>query len=142
MLDAFRALGLPEVACAFLVKVWEAIQFLDDVKDGDAIADVDGGIYTLIVALPTDEFLCAHRAVLLGGLAAMYHKWQAANAVEAARDATQLDKAYVWRAGYYDLVLLVAALCLPRARVDELAASILSLYGETREDYLKEILHA
>jgi hypothetical protein len=136
--DAFNSYEFPADASAFLLKVWDAIQFLDDIKDKDGPDDVDAGIYNLIVALPSDRFLAANQAVLSGALATAYHKWQAANVVESVRDATQLDKTYMWRAGYYDVIVTVAALCLPRERVDAIAPHILMLYGESRESYLQE----
>lgn len=139
---AFAKFGLPIDAVVFLLKVWDAIQFLDDVKDGHAVTNVDAGIYTLIVGLPTDPFLAQHRTILEGALVAAYHKWQAANRIEAAQDRAQLNKAYMWRAGYYDLVLLVVALCLPREETEVIAPEILKLYGETCEDYVKEIIGA
>lgn len=140
--EAFNSYGLPVDASAFLLKVWDAIQFLDDIKDDDGPDDVDAGIYNLIVSLPSDRFLAANQAVLSGALATAYHKWQAANVVESVRDATQLDKAYVWRAGYYDVIVTVAALCLPREEVDAIAPHILKLYGESRESYLQEFERA
>ena len=138
----FEQFGLPLEARIFLLKVWECIQFLDDVKDGDPVENPAGAIYTLIVGLPCDEFLATHRAVLGGALATAYHKWQVANVIEDARDETQLDKTYMWRAGYYDLVLLVAALTLPRETVETIGPQVLALYGETMTDYRKEMTHA
>ena len=134
--DSFAAMGLPEDASTFLLKMWDIIQILDDIKDGHQIEDVDGSIYTLLFGLPTDEFFYRFRPVLTGAMLTAYYKWQAANAAEQSK--IHLDKAYMWRAGYYDLILLVAALCLPQERVQELAPQIMALYGETREDYLKE----
>lgn len=128
--------GLPLDAIVFLLKVWDAIQFLDDVKDGDRIENIDAGIYTLIVGLPSDEFLGRHREILSGALVTAYHKWQASNALEAQR--RELDKCYMWRAGYYDLVMLVVSLCMSRQESEVIAPKVLALYGESREDYLQE----
>jgi hypothetical protein len=134
--DSFAAMDLPEDASAFLLKVWDIIQVLDDIKDGHPIEDVDGSIYTLLFGLATDEFFYKFRPILISAMLTAYYKWQAANVAEQSR--VNLDKAYMWRAGYYDLILLVAALCLPKERVQELAPQILALYGETRDEYLKE----
>lgn len=138
--NTFLSWGFPPDACIFLLKVWEAIQFLDDVKDGDPVENVDSGIYTLIAGLPGDEFLMRNHKMLTGALVTMYYKWQGANQCEQRK--ANLDIAYVWRAGYYDLVMLVAALCIPRAQCEALAPQVLALYGESREDYLKEMLGA
>lgn len=140
--QAFQKWGLPPEASVFLLKVWDAIQFLDDVKDGHAHENPDAGIYTLIFALPFDPFLAHHRSILEGAFVTAYHKWQAANRIEAEQDRSQLDKAYIWRAGYYDLVLLVVSLCMPREETEVIAPEVMKLYGESREDYVKEIVGA
>jgi hypothetical protein len=132
--------GFPDDAQAFLLKVWDVAQFLDDVQD-DEPPD-KALIYTLAVGFPCDPFLQRWAGMLAPLLATMYHKWHAANVVEASGDSTQLDKAYMWRAGYYDVVLAVAGLCFPRERVEELAPQVLALYGESRDEYLKEFTHA
>ena len=134
---AFDEMGFPAEASAFLLKLWDAIQFLDDVMDGDR-PDL-AAIYTVLIELPADPFYAVHRGVLTGALVTQYHKWQAANAAERLK--VSLDRAYMWRAGYYDVVLLVAALCLPRERTEALAVRILNLYGETLDDYKLEIFN-
>jgi hypothetical protein len=135
--QAFTQWGLPVDATVFLLKIWDAIQFLDDVKDGHPVSNVDAGIYTLIVGIPSDDFLARNRPLLSGALVTAYHKWQAANVLEAQR--RELDKCYMWRAGYYDLVMLVVSLCLPREETEVIAPKVLALYGESREDYLQEM---
>ena len=63
-------------------------------------------------------------------------KWQASD--KAERDGRADAKSFMWRAGYYDLVLFVNLLCNgPSAPI-----APLSLYGETLADYLKEFPHA
>lgn len=130
--EAFYRFGLPESAAAFLLKVWTATQFLDDVQDGDT--PDKSAIYTMMVGLPTDPFLAAHREPLALVLATCYLKWQAANAAESSGAASA--KSYMWRACYYDLILAVCALCLPNP--EAVAPEVMALYGETFEDYQKE----
>lgn len=137
MRQTFDEIGLPVEASEFLLKLWDAIQFLDDVMDGDK--PNLGAIYTVLIDLPSDPFFAANRTILTGALVTQYHKWQAANAAERLK--VSLDRAYMWRAGYYDVVLLVAALCLPRERTEALAVRILNLYGETLDDYKLEIFN-
>lgn len=136
--QVYLSWGLPVDAVTFLGKLWDAIQALDDVKDGDPVKDVDAAIYTLVFDLPFDPFLARNRVPLAPLMATAYYKWQAANAAEAARDKAQLDKAYVWRASYYDVVLGVAVLCLPPENVQSVANEVMALYGETREEYRRE----
>lgn len=135
---ALSVWGLPADAVRFVGTLWDAIQAIDDIKDGTALANVDDAIRTLIVDLPCDPFLGRHRASLAPVLVTAYLKWQAANDAEASRAPGELDKAYVWRASFYDVVMLVVALCLPEPDARRLAPAVMALYGETREDYLKE----
>jgi hypothetical protein len=51
-------------------------------------------------------------------------------------------KSYMWRAGYYDLVLLVIQICHGYEKALLAAPSVMSLYGETLADYLGEFEHA
>jgi hypothetical protein len=48
----------------------------------------------------------------------------------------------MWRAGYYDLVLLVIQICHGYEKALLAAPSVMSLYGETLADYLGEFEHA
>lgn len=136
--NVFASWGMPDEAVAFLGKLWEACQALDDIKDGDQIENRDSAIYTLIFDLPCDPFLGRYRPSLAPLMATAYYKWQAANYVETSRERSQLDKAFVWRASFYDVVLGVVALCLTPAEVHRLAPEVLRLYGERREDYVRE----
>ena len=137
-MQAYLSWGLPQEAAEFLAKLYFCIQVLDDVKDGQPIEEVDQAIYTLIVDMPTDPFLARFRSAIGPALAMAYYKWQAANAAEAARDAVEMDKAYTWRASFYDVVMLVVALCVSTERAHEIAPLVMKHYGETRADYLKE----
>jgi hypothetical protein len=134
LLAHFRDLALPPEAQAFLLKLWRVIQFLDDVVDGHT--PCFDSIFTTLIELPSDPFYAAFRDPLTAVMVTQYYKWQAANQAERLRQASA--KSYMWRAGYYDVVLYVCALCLPREQVEEQAAAVMAAYGETLEDYMKE----
>jgi hypothetical protein len=70
----------------------------------------------------------------------MILKWQASDQAERAGKADA--KSFVWRAGYYDVVLMTVALCHGTQRATEAASQVMELYGETLEDYIKEFSHA
>jgi hypothetical protein len=57
--------------------------------------------------------------------------------------AGQADaRSYVWRAGYYDLILIVVQLCHGVDVATKLAPIVMQMYGETLADYLKEFPNA
>jgi hypothetical protein len=48
----------------------------------------------------------------------------------------------VWRAAFYDVVLMVVALCHGPDKALEMAHDVMGLYGEKYADYLKEFDYA
>lgn len=137
-----ETLGLPVEASQFLLDIWAAIQLFDDVADGDEIAraDLDRVIWSLLVGLHGNPFFEAKRHALLPVLATMVLKWQASDMVERAGQADA--RSYVWRAGYYDLILIVVQLCHGVDAATKLAPIVMQMYGETLADYLKEFPNA
>lgn len=131
-------LGLPLAAVEWLLDVWRLIQMLDDVADGDAVSrdDLDAAIWAALVTMPANPFFLANAAALQAGLASLVLKWQASDAAERAGQADA--RSFVWRAGYYDLVLLVVLLTKGQETAKEQAKTVMHLYGETLHEYLKE----
>jgi hypothetical protein len=136
------AFDLPDAAVAWLVGMWDAIQFLDDVADGDTVSRSaqDRAFNQLLVAMPANPFFAANAGALLPVVAVQLLKWQASDMVERAGNADA--KSYMWRAGYYDMVLLVIQICHGYEKALLAAPSVMSLYGETLADYLGEFEHA
>ena len=134
----FENLELPPEAAAWLMDIWRMIQLLDDVADGDAVtrADLDGAIWTSLVSMPANPFYLANYQALQAGLALLVLKWKASDDAERAGQADA--RSYVWRAGYYDLVLLVVLLTKGHATAMKDAVKVMHLYGEQLDDYLKE----
>lgn len=135
-----ETLHLPESACAWLLGVWNLVQVLDDVADGDAIerADLDRAVWDCLAGLPSNDFYQRHQSWLIPACAQMVLKWLASDMAERNGDAD--ERSYVWRAGYYDVVMLATSLV--HGPNSEYALKALSLYGETAADYLKEFEHA
>lgn len=134
----FLNLNLPPAAIGWLLDVWNAIQVLDDVADGDAIERpaLDRAIYDLLAGLPSNPFFVAHAGALLPALALMVFKWKASDDAERAGRADA--RSFVWRAGYYDVVLAAVAAHHGAMATMQVADKIMSLYGEALKDYLKE----
>lgn len=135
--DAFtNTLKLPPDAAQWLLDVWACIQLLDDATDGDPAQDVGKVVWAVFVGMPSNPFWQAKQAALMPALVLCILKWEAANKAEANGVADA--RSFMWRAGYYDLVTLVAYLC--HGPFD--ASAALSLYGESLYDYLTEFADA
>ena len=134
----FQAMNLPPDAARFLLVVYEAWQVFDDFADGDPVKreDLHATLWNVFVGLPSNPFYQAHMAALIPALGTGILKWLAADTVERAGEADEVS--FVWRAGFYDLVVLVAQLALGPAEAMRLAPSMLKLYGEKFADYRKE----
>jgi hypothetical protein len=70
----------------------------------------------------------------------MILKWQASDKVE--RVGKHDEVSFVWRAGYYDVVLTVVRLCHGVAIAHQCAADVMRLYGEKYSEYVKEFDNA
>jgi hypothetical protein len=143
MIDDLRhhfavTLDLPPAPVEWLLDVWRMIQMLDDVADGDAVSrdDLNAAIWASLVTMPANPFYLANAAALQSGLASLVLKWQASD--DAEREGKADARSFVWRAGYYDLVLLVVLLTKGHADAMSQAKTVMHLYGETLHDYLKE----
>ena len=134
----FQALELPPEAAGWLLDVWQLIQTLDDMADGDAVNrdDLNATIWAALITMPANPFYLANAAALQSGLATLVLKWQASD--DAERQGKADARSYMWRAGYYDLILLVVLLTKGHATAMRSAMTVMHLYGETLHEYLKE----
>jgi len=137
-----ETLSLPDVAVDWLMGMWDAIQFLDDVADGDDITrnEFDRALNQLLVGMPSNPFFTSYSSMLLPVVAVQLLKWQASDAAE--RDGKADAKSYMWRAGYYDLILMAVQICHGYDVAVRMAPIVMSLYGEKIEDYKKEFADA
>lgn len=137
-----ETLALPDDARAWLMSLWNVVQVFDDMADGD-FPDrdkLDIAIFDAIVAMPANLFFNQHKAALLPLLAVAILKWKAADTAERAGTPTAMS--YVWRAGFYDIVLACVQIIHGTENAMQIAASVMALYGETLPDYLKEFGNA
>lgn len=136
-----QQLQLPPAAAEWLLMLFEATQLFDDVADHDPIKrdDLNSVLWSTLVAMPANSFYQAHQ-VELGALLSNYIlKWQASDAAERCKQHNQVS--FVWRAGYYDVVLGVVRMCHGPAFAHEKALGVMQMYGESYEDYIKEFGH-
>lgn len=137
-----RVFALPAPAVEWLLMLWGAIQVFDDVADGDPVEreDLNATIWNTLVGMNQNTFWLANSQTLAPIVASMILKWQASDQAERAGKADA--RSFVWRAGYYDVVLMAVALCHGTQRATQSAQQVMELYGETLEDYMKEFSHA
>jgi hypothetical protein len=139
--ENFEFMGLPPDASAWLLDLWRVTQTFDDMADGDSIdrPALDDSIFRCLVGMPANSFFIAHASQLLPVLATAICKWKASDSAEVNGRADA--RSYMWRAAYYDVVMLVVLLCLGRSSAMEKAEQVMALYGETFTKYCEEFPH-
>ena len=133
-----QGFALPAPCVEWLLDVWHAIQTLDDYADGDPVTreQLDGLIWRVLVQMPGNPWFAQHAGQLLPAMATMVLKWQASDRAERAGQADA--RSFVWRAGYYDLVLMAVLLTHGADAAAKVSHLVMQLYGESFADYLSE----
>lgn len=137
-----ETLTLPADAAVWLLDLWHMAQVFDDVADGDPVArqDLDMAVWKALVAMPTNSFFTAHASALQPAMATAILKWKASDDAERAGKAD--ERSFVWRAAYYDVVLLVVLLVHGYHKAMEMSSQVMALYGEDFAKYREEFPHA
>lgn len=131
--------AIPDDAREWLMSLWNAIQVFDDVADGDPVEreDLLNAICDTLVNMPANPFFLRHGATLLPLMAVAILKWKAAD--DAERSGESDETSYVWRAGYYDIVLAVIQLVHGQQVALDVCREAMKLYGEPFSEYKKEM---
>ena len=137
-----EGLFLPVDAVKWLLDLFHAFQIFDDFVDNDAVDrnDLNLLIWNTLVGMQQNPFYMTNSYCLSSIVGLNILKWQASDTVERSGNADA--KSYVWRAGYYDIVLAVVQLCHGPVFAAQNAHIVLGLYGETYDDYMKEFKNA
>lgn len=137
-----EGLFLPVDAVKWLLDLFHAFQIFDDFADNDIVDrnDLNLLIWNTLVGMQQNSFYIANSYCLSSIVGLNILKWQASDRVERSGNADA--KSYVWRAGYYDIVLAVVQLCHGPVFAAQNAHIVLGLYGETYENYIKEFKNA
>lgn len=115
----------------------------DDLIDRDrAVEDVDGVFRRLLVDIPLNPFFQRFQAHLVPLAGSVILQWHAANALEAEPRGADRAKAYMLRAGIYQIFAYVAWLIGGDAWGRQVAPEVWRLYGETPDDFMGESDHA
>ena len=133
---------LPTPAVEWLLMVFDAIQVFDDVADGDPVERqaLNATIWNTLVGMHQNAFFIANSHHLVPLLATAILKWQASDATE--REGQADAKSFVWRAGYYDLILMTLSLVHGAGYATKHGHHVMALYGEKFEEYMKEFGNA
>jgi len=134
--------AFPDEAVEWLLGVWNVIQLFDDMADAGCVKrdDLNRAIWGAMVGVPENTFYQKHKAFLTPLVALQIFKWQASDAAE--RDGKAGAMSYVWRAGYYDLVLATVFLVHGVQSATDIGHRVMELYGENFADYLAEFTNA
>lgn len=135
-----QVLQLPNAAVDWLCSLYDVIQAFDDLADGDEVSRerLNALIWGALVGLPSNSFFVSNAAALAPVMAVQVLKWQGADSRE--RDKCPNEVSFVWRAGFYDVVLMVVNLVHGAAVAHRAAPLVLQLYGETYADYRAEFV--
>ena len=133
---------LPKTAVEWLMMVYDALQVFDDVADGDPVErkDLNATIWNTLVGMHQNAFFIANSNHLTPLLATMILKWQASDTAERNKQADA--KSFMWRAGFYDLILMAVSLLHGAEYAATHGHHVMALYGEKFEDYMKEFCNA
>lgn len=137
-----KVLMLPEPVVEWLIMVYDAIQVFDDIADGSTVEreDLNATIWNTLVGMNQNQFFITNSHHLVPLLATAIMKWQASDHVERAGKADA--RSFVWRAGYYDLILMAVSLTHGPVFATNCAHLVMGLYGETLDEYMKEFSNA
>jgi len=134
---------LPLLAVDWLCQLFDAIQVFDDLYDCDKLVSKDeikNLIWSTFISLPQNPFFKANQEALWPLLATAILKWHGAN--KAEENLKHDAMSFAWRAGYYDIVLMVVGMVHGHKYAADNAAAVMSLYGETFCEYQKEFNNA
>jgi hypothetical protein len=131
-LDAIRLATI--YVCAF--HIW------DDFIDEDPIAKetVNDLFKALLLELPTNQLYVSNLVILRPIIFSIYTQWHTANTFE--RNKEQLEKAYMLRAGMYQLFVILAELVGGTDWAEEVSPLIFSTYGEDLAEFMQEVKNA
>jgi len=93
-----------------------------------------------LVGMHQNQFFISNSHHLVPLMATMILKWQASDTAE--REGHADARSFIWRAGYYDLILMAVSLTHGAGFATKNAHLVMDLYGEKLEDYMKEFGNA
>lgn len=127
-------------AIRFASDLWVAAQEWDDLQDEGA-GNHNAVLNWLGFEAMRDPFLSANAHVIKPALLQMYLDWMAANTLEKGSES-DIDKAWMLRAGLYRVYHAVSWLIGGHEHALECGPDIWRTYGETKTQFQQEMAHA
>jgi hypothetical protein len=124
------------------MSLWNAIQVFDDMADGDFPdrENLFACIADTLCVMPANPFFRANQDTLTPLVAVALLKWRASD--DAEHNGTPSETSFVWRAGFYDIVLAVVQIVHGLDVAKDAAQHVMRLYGESYAKYQEEFTHA
>lgn len=138
LFQRLTAVGLSQPAVDWLLILWDMIQTLDDLTDGDPVTqgDIHRLVNNSLIGYATHPFFTRNISALTPVIANAIAKWTAANFLEGNGMVTEVS--FVWRASYYDVVLQALICDVGYTLTIQRASQVLEMYGESYSDYQQE----
>ena len=124
-------------ACQFAASLWTAIQEWDDLEDEGKCSDLNGLLSWLAFTKEYTPYFAANAHLLRPALLMMYLSWRAANTLDRGT-ASDREKSYMLRAGFYQVLHLMAWIAGGDRAAAEYGPEIYRSYGETVADLEQE----
>lgn len=133
-----------EHAVQLSLDIYAVAQTWDDLIDRDREVSRDEITETfrrLIYTMPTNPFYAAHAHELAPLMHDMMLRWMVANQLESDQNPGDLEKAWMLRAGVYQVFVYIASLAVDAAWAAVVGVDIWRCYGETLEQFIHEQQH-
>ena len=127
-------------AVIFMRDIWYAAQVWDDTVDKEEKISTHDAFYVLSSKIPSNPFYQDNIHSLVPMINQVILDWKVANHFESEK--IELDKAYMLRAGLYRLFHHCILLSKGFVLAEQAGIILWKFYGETLEDFKKEILNA
>ena len=127
-------------ACEFANMLYDAAQEWDDMED-EGKCRHNALFSWLAFGKEYTPFFAANSAIMRPAMLGMYLQWRAATVLEKG-DKSDVEKAYMLRAGLYGVWHVMAWIIGGDDWAGEVGPEIYRTYGETMADLMKEFGHA
>jgi len=142
MNEAFRSwFKGDEAACQYAEMLWTAIQEWDDLEDEGKCEKQNSLLAWLAFGKEYQPFFAQNSHILRPAFLSLYLKWTASYVLDRG-DESDVCKSYMLRAGYYDVLHLIAWICGGDEWAVQVGPEIYRSYGETPKEIWKEFNHA
>ena len=141
IVDALSELcGQNDDAVALMQSLWYVSQVWDDAVDGEGEPyRVSDAFETLLVRIPANPFYRRHMHQLTPMMSQTILNWHTSNTMEDKQEGEDINRAYMLRASMWQLFHYIIMLNCGMEWAKTVGHDLWSLYGETLEQFQKEM---